>query len=354
MTAYRIIFALAAVYNIAFGLWAGLFPQAFFSIFELEPPRYPWIWACLGMVVGVYAVAYARAAWKPEDGDVLIGIGFLGKVLGPIGWVTHVMTGEVPPRTFPLILFNDLIWWFPFAFYLLRNTPRRGQIVCAISLAVHAVACAALMMVSGGTEAEYDYAVRQTYVVGLSGLWSFNWFFWVLSSLSLGAVFIVWGAAVVGAAGDAERRRVFALVATGCVVCLLGIPFDLTNEALAIAKLTDVRLSLEDFVDRARLCTILGAGIANGLYCLGGLLVSAAALWTGFQTGRTALVAFSMWIVGLALTAAAFIDHRPTMIAAGGGVMVLFLLFAAITAGQLGKARANAPASPPNAAGSGG
>jgi len=44
---YRLTFALAAVYNVAFGLWAGLWPHAFFELFELEPPRYPSLWACL-------------------------------------------------------------------------------------------------------------------------------------------------------------------------------------------------------------------------------------------------------------------------------------------------------------------
>src|SRR5262245_34028414 len=106
MTVYRCIFVLAALYNTAFGVWAGFFPQSFFAIFDLDPPRYPAIWSCLGMVIGVYAIAYAHAAWKPEQGTVLIAIGLLGKVLGPIGWVVTVSSGELPPQTFLLILTN--------------------------------------------------------------------------------------------------------------------------------------------------------------------------------------------------------------------------------------------------------
>src|SRR5579859_7598926 len=104
MTAYRCIFALAALYNAAFGIWAGFFPQSFFTLFDLAPPRYPSIWACLGMVVGVYAIAYAHAAWKPEGATLWIGIGLLGKVLGHIGWVGAIWSGKLPPRTFELIL----------------------------------------------------------------------------------------------------------------------------------------------------------------------------------------------------------------------------------------------------------
>ncbi|HLX07673.1 MAG TPA: hypothetical protein VKY89_07395 [Thermoanaerobaculia bacterium] len=61
---YRLTFSAAAAYNLAFGLWAGLCPQSFFLRFELAPPLYPAIWACLGMVLGVYGLGYAYAAWR--------------------------------------------------------------------------------------------------------------------------------------------------------------------------------------------------------------------------------------------------------------------------------------------------
>src|SRR5438093_8821488 len=96
------LFGLAAAYNAVFGVWAAWFPLSFFSVFDLPPPRYPSIWACVGMVVGVYAIAYAYAAWKPEHGDLLAAIGLLGKVLGPIGWLVAVWREELPSRTFPL------------------------------------------------------------------------------------------------------------------------------------------------------------------------------------------------------------------------------------------------------------
>ena len=51
---YRLTFWIAAVYNIVFGLWASIWPQGFFELFELGSPSHPAIWACLGMVVGLY------------------------------------------------------------------------------------------------------------------------------------------------------------------------------------------------------------------------------------------------------------------------------------------------------------
>ena len=53
---FRIAFCLAGIYNLAFGLWAALWPHAFFELFDLQSPRYPGIWACLGMVVAVYGL----------------------------------------------------------------------------------------------------------------------------------------------------------------------------------------------------------------------------------------------------------------------------------------------------------
>ena len=84
---FRITFVAAGIYNLAFGLWAVLWPMAFFDMFAIERPRYPGIWACLGMVVGVYGLLYLLAAWRLETAWPAIAVGLLGKVLGPIGMV---------------------------------------------------------------------------------------------------------------------------------------------------------------------------------------------------------------------------------------------------------------------------
>ncbi|HJT18762.1 MAG TPA: hypothetical protein VJ853_15300, partial [Thermoanaerobaculia bacterium] len=79
---YRLTFSAAAAYNVAFGLWAALFPYAFFDVFALDAPRYPAIWACLGMVVGLYGAGYAYAAWRLDRAFPFIAIGLAGKILG--------------------------------------------------------------------------------------------------------------------------------------------------------------------------------------------------------------------------------------------------------------------------------
>jgi len=73
------------------------------------------------MVVGLYGLLYAYAAFRLDRAFAIILVGLMGKIFGPIGWVMAVHSGEWPLRTFPLVLFNDVIWWVPFALFLFQN-----------------------------------------------------------------------------------------------------------------------------------------------------------------------------------------------------------------------------------------
>jgi hypothetical protein len=75
-----------------------------------------------------------------------------------------VTAGELPPRTFPLILANDLIWWFPLLAYLLRNASWRRAAIAWTAVAIHLTACFALLACSGGTEANPDPVARFEWV----------------------------------------------------------------------------------------------------------------------------------------------------------------------------------------------
>jgi small multidrug resistance pump len=116
----KIILLIAAVYNIIWGGFVVVFPLAAFEWAGMEPPRYPQIWQCVGMVVGVYGVGYAIAARDPLRHWPIILVGFLGKILGPIGFFFYAMNGEIPWIWIWVILSNDLIWWFPFGAILLN------------------------------------------------------------------------------------------------------------------------------------------------------------------------------------------------------------------------------------------
>src|SRR6266699_3756866 len=146
---YRIVFTMAALYNLGFGLWAGFSPGSFFGLFDLRQPLYPAIWSCLGMVVGTYGLGYGYAALRLERAAPFIAIGLVGKILGPIGWLVTVRSGDWPARTFPLVLFNDIVWWLPFSLFLIDGT-RLGERVRSSAAwacgAVNALAAAGVIL----------------------------------------------------------------------------------------------------------------------------------------------------------------------------------------------------------------
>lgn len=111
----------AGVYNIVWGSWALFFPHAVFDIFELARPVWPQVWQCLGMVIGVYGVGYLIAARDPLRHWPIVLVGMLGKVFGPIGFVFYAMKGDFPWSWGVMLVFNDLIWWWPFGAILIRT-----------------------------------------------------------------------------------------------------------------------------------------------------------------------------------------------------------------------------------------
>jgi hypothetical protein len=116
--AHRLLFCVAGIYNIAWGLHAVLDPEALFRFAAMPLPSYPEMWASVGMIVGLYGIVFLEVARRPEQGFVLAAVGLTGKILGPIGWAGLVLAGRWPLSTVILVLANDLVWWYPFSRYL--------------------------------------------------------------------------------------------------------------------------------------------------------------------------------------------------------------------------------------------
>src|SRR5262249_15098762 len=111
---HRAVFVAAGVYNIGWGIYSALDPQWLFRFAGMPLANHPEIFACLGMVVGLYGVLYLEVARVPERGFLLATVGLAGKLLGPIGLVSLLWAGAWPLAAGVLCLTNDLILWAPF------------------------------------------------------------------------------------------------------------------------------------------------------------------------------------------------------------------------------------------------
>lgn len=120
---HRLTFVLAGLYNMLWGLYAALDPQWLFRFAGMPLQNHPQIFACLGMVVGLYGILYLEVARVPERGWLLAAVGMLGKLLGPAGLAVLILSDQWPLATVVLCLTNDLIWWVPFALYLVDAWP---------------------------------------------------------------------------------------------------------------------------------------------------------------------------------------------------------------------------------------
>lgn len=115
---HQIIFILAGVYNIGWGLFTALYPEWLFKFAGMPPMNYAEIYACVGMVVGLYGLVYFEVARRPERGFPFAAVGFIGKILGPVGMAMLVAKGQWTPAALILNVGNDFIWLIPFAVYL--------------------------------------------------------------------------------------------------------------------------------------------------------------------------------------------------------------------------------------------
>ena len=124
---HRVVFLLAGIYNIGWGLYSVLDPQWFFRFSGMEPLNHPHVFMCLAMVIGLYGILYLEIARAPSKGWMIAVVGLLGKVLGPVGMVLLITQGTWPAKALWLCVTNDLIWLIPFGLYLRDAWPPKSH-----------------------------------------------------------------------------------------------------------------------------------------------------------------------------------------------------------------------------------
>src|SRR5262249_61752739 len=78
---HRGVFFAAGLYNLAWGLFSAADPQWLFRFAGMPLQNYPDIFACLGMVIGLYGILYLEGARVPERGWLIAAGGVLGQLL---------------------------------------------------------------------------------------------------------------------------------------------------------------------------------------------------------------------------------------------------------------------------------
>lgn len=112
------VLRVAAVYNIVWGAWQVLAPNSFFELMGMTPMNHPMVWQGLGMVIGLYGLAYYWASYDYVRHWPIVAIGLMGKVFGPLGYVYNIMLGTAPAAFGWTLIPNDLLWWAPFVMML--------------------------------------------------------------------------------------------------------------------------------------------------------------------------------------------------------------------------------------------
>jgi len=115
----KTIMLLAAIYNLSLGVVVSIYPQLL--LFGNPPTNFLLIiLRCVGMLVGVYGIAYWFASRNPERYWPLILVGLIGKILGPLGALYYIYLGQLQPSFIWTNVFNDIIWLLPFGWILYR------------------------------------------------------------------------------------------------------------------------------------------------------------------------------------------------------------------------------------------
>jgi hypothetical protein len=113
----------AGLYNLAWAAAAIAAPAWSYRLNGLEQPGAvfnPEVWQGLGLTIGLFGLGYLIAAGDPIKHWAVILVGFLGKVIGPLGFLGAALQGRMPWSAAGPILVNDVLWWLPLGLILRR------------------------------------------------------------------------------------------------------------------------------------------------------------------------------------------------------------------------------------------
>lgn len=116
----NILLITAGFYNLLWGTLVILIPDLLWSNLEVNSPSYIELWECIGLMVAGFGIGYLFAAIDPARYWPFIFIGFLGKLIIPIGFLIAWSKGNITGQLGWTVLFSDGIWLLPFGIILHR------------------------------------------------------------------------------------------------------------------------------------------------------------------------------------------------------------------------------------------
>ena len=197
--------------------------------------------------------------------------------------------------------------------------------------AIHLIAAFALAFVlRGGSEVVPDPLERARYIVEHAVIWRIGWIVWMASAASLIAFYFWW----------ASRLSFPGLAVAGVCLAAFGMLFDLSGETIYAALLPNLAAeAIQDsgnvseeamvrFTRTQNLGTILTAIFANGLYTLGGILLT---LRTSFNRSML-VVTWTLWICGAAMSISAIAGNITGIVISSAILFPLFILWCPLMA----------------------
>lgn len=318
---YRLFFALAATASFGFAIWALLFPATILDLFQVGRPGIATPLRVLGVVDGALALGFAYSALRLQRAHPFIAIGLAVKVFVPMAWIIAVAAGQLTGRTLTLVIFDDVVWWIPFALFLLEGTQAgtrlRSLAPYACALLNLTAAGALLLVLRPGTEVVPDVATRIAYITDHQLVWRAGWVCWIAAALSLLAFYAWWGA----------RLPAWGWGVAALAIASTGLVFDLTAESLLIAWLP------KDYSRVAPVTSLLTGGPGNGLYTVAGAVLT---LGSRGLKGWFLAWTWTIWAAGFGLSAFTFAGNFLGVAICSGVLFALFCPWAVFTGRKLG------------------
>lgn len=114
----RQVLVLAGAWHIALGVTFIVAPFAFYDLSRLPRPNYPQLWQGVGILLSSMGIGYAIAARNPLRYWPVVLIGWIPKLLVPLGFLWYIARREIPVAFGSLVFIHDVVWLAPFSMLL--------------------------------------------------------------------------------------------------------------------------------------------------------------------------------------------------------------------------------------------